>query len=327
MPKSRAKKPLRIVVLCGGWSSEREISLRSGNMVADTLKASGHRVTVLDPDKDIKKLVNDAKKFDVAFLALHGAGGEDGTIQGLLECIGLPYTGSGVLASALAMDKVRAKAVYMTYDIPTPSYFEISQAKWDGNMKNMLAIAAKRLKKGKDLFVKPVSAGSSVATSLVTKAKDLPRAIEAALKADPESRCLVEPRIYGRELTVAVMGNAAKDLKALPVIEIVPKTAFFDLKAKYDPKACDEICPAPIPARIAKKAQDLGIAAHLALHCWGYSRTDIMWDDKKDALYVLETNTLPGMTRESLLPKAAKAAGMDFTALLERMLALARERP
>jgi D-alanine-D-alanine ligase len=174
-----------------------------------------------------------------------------------------------------------------------------------------------------DLIVKPVSAGSSVATALVSKSKDLHKAIETALAADPEGRCLVEPRIVGRELTVAVLGNRV--LEALPVIEIRPKAAFFDIESKYDSKMCDELCPAPIPKNVAKAAQDLAKRAHVVLGCRGYSRSDIIWDVRKDKLYVLETNTLPGMTATSLMPKASQAAGLAFIGLLERMIELAQE--
>ena len=316
--KARSTQRLRIVVLCGGSSSEREISLRSGAMVAKTLLDAGHRVTKLDPAKHIKKLVDQAKKFDVAFLALHGAGGEDGTIQGLLESIGLPYTGSGVLASALAMDKTRAKQIFSANRLTTPAGIEVDRLLWKEQKFDTLK-RAKRL--GHQLVVKPVSAGSSVATRLISKGRGLSDAISNALKADPEGRCLVEHRIRGRELTIGVIGNT--HLEVLPVIEIRPKRAFFDLKAKYDATLCDELCPAPIPAAVARRAQAMAERAHRALGCRGYSRSDIMWDDKQDELYLLETNTLPGMTKTSLLPKAAAAAGLDFAALLERMLRLA----
>lgn len=314
----RIRRPIHVLLLSGGRSSERDVSLRSGDLVESELKRSGYKVTRLDPAKDIQSIARRAKSFDIAFLALHGAQGEDGTIQGFLESIGLSYTGSGVLASALAMDKTRAKAVYVSRDIPCPQGIEISADQW----KKETRIAIERIVKalGKNLVVKPVSAGSSIGVALVDQIEKLQKAISKAIQADPAKRCIIEQYIKGRELTVGVIGNNL--VHALPVVEICPKTDFFDLKAKYNAQFCDEICPAQIPTNIALQAQDLGIRAHQALGCRGYSRTDMIWDDVRKKIYVLETNTLPGMTQQSLLPKAAAAAGYTFASLLDEMIRL-----
>lgn len=319
---TRVHRSMHVLLLSGGISAERKVSLRSGDLVEATLKTSGYKVTRLDPAQDIQKIVRKVGTFDIAFLALHGAQGEDGTMQGLLESIGLPYTGSGVLASALAMDKTRAKVLYAHDGILCPKGMELDLEHWEKNTKKYSTQITQQL--GKHIVVKPVSAGSSIGVALISRATELQKAIEAALRADPAHKCLVEQYISGRELTVGVLGN--DQVQALPVVEICPKTTFFDLKAKYNAKFCDEICPAQIPKEIMLQAQDLGIRAHKTLGCRGYSRTDMIWDDSNNNVYVLETNTLPGMTQQSLLPKAAAAAGYTFAALLDEMIRLGLSR-
>lgn len=318
----RVHRPVHVLLLSGGKSSEREVSLRSGDLVESELKRSGYRLTRLDPAKDIQLIARRAKNFDIAFLALHGAQGEDGTIQGFLESIGLPYTGSGVLASALAMDKTRAKAVYTSCNILTPKGIELQANVWKKEKEACLKRVMKIL--GKKIVVKPVSAGSSIGVAIVIQAEKMLHAITKALHADPAHRCLVEEYIKGRELTVGVLGNAL--VKALPVVEICPKTDFFDFKAKYNAKFCEEICPAQIPTDIAHEAKELGKRAHYALGCSGYSRTDMIWDSARKSIYVLETNTLPGMTEQSLLPRAAAKQGYSFAALLDEMIRLGLSR-
>jgi len=258
------------------------------------------------------RVMANAEPIDVVLIALHGTWGEDGRIQGLLDTIGVPYTGSGVLASALAMDKEVAKQILAAAGLDVPRGVVVT-----GTTESDLELASSV---GLPAFVKPVASGSSVGASIVAQAADLPPAISLALHYD--SRALVEEQIKGgRELTVAVIGN--DDLTALPVIEILTKRAFFDYSAKYDAGESEEVCPADIPPDVAKRAQDLALRAHRALHCRGMSRLDLMWS--KDRMVSLEVNTIPGMTANSLLPKAARAAGIEFGDLLERFIDWALE--
>jgi D-alanine-D-alanine ligase len=257
------------------------------------------------------RVMANADPIDVVLIALHGTWGEDGRIQGLLDTIGVPYTGSGVLASALAMDKEVAKQVLAASSLDVPRGVVVrGTAKADLDSARSVGLPA---------FVKPVGSGSSVGASIVKTDGELASAIEAALQFD--ERVLVEEQIRGRELTVPVIGN--DDLTALPVIEILTKRAFFDYSAKYDAGESEEVCPAEIPPDVAKRAQDLALRAHRALHCRGMSRTDFIWS--KDRMVALEVNTIPGMTANSLLPKAARAAGIEFGDLLARFVDWALE--
>jgi len=242
-------------------------------------------------------------------IALHGPWGEDGKIQGMLDILGVPYTGSGVLASALAMDKVMAKMFLASHGLEVPRGVEVTSA--DAAAARTVPLPA---------FVKPVQQGSSVGSSIVDDPDGLEAAIAEALRYD--DRALVEERAIGRELTVAVIGN--DELQALPVIEIVTKHAFFDYRAKYDAGESEEIVPADIPPAVARRAQELGLRAHQALRCRGMSRTDLTWTED-DRMVVLEVNKIPGMTANSLVPKAARAAGISFEALLEKLVAWALE--
>lgn len=297
---------LRVAVLLGGISNEREISLKSGRQIVKNLDRKRYRVTIYDPKTQLMRLIKDAKakKIDLAFNALHGRGGEDGSIQGLLEWLQVPYTGSGVMASALAMDKDRSKMIYRENGIPTPPSLMVERAD--------ISLIQKKL--GARIVIKPNADGSSVGVSVNPAKSKWKKLIEARIRK--EGSCLIEAFREGRELTVGVLGD-----KTLPIIEIIPKKAFFDFEAKYTPGMSDEICPAPIPAAIAKKAQELALKAHHALGCRGYSRTDMIWG--KNGIEVLETNTLPGMTETSLLPLAAKTDGIPFPKLLDRMIGLA----
>jgi D-alanine-D-alanine ligase len=246
------------------------------------------------------------ERIDVAFIALHGPWGEDGKLQGLLELLGIPYTGSGVLASALAMDKVMAKTVLAANGLDVP----------EGEVVNS---PSDRPSIVPPSVVKPVENGSSFGLTMVDDAAAYPAAIAEALRYD--RRALVEERIAGRELTVAVIG--LDELQALPVIEIVPKRASFDYQAKYDSTASDELCPAPIPEEVARRAQDFSVRAHRALGCRGISRTDLMWDGER--MVILEVNTMPGMTPNSLVPKAAAVAGISYGELVDRLVGWALE--
>lgn len=307
-------KKLRIALLSGGISTEREVSLKSGDAVLAALDPDKYDVTRYDPKFDILRLVTDAEKIDAALIILHGPYGEDGRIQGLLDILGIPYQGSGVLGSSVAMDKEAAKLLYQAHGIPTPAFACLGPGDTD-----KLDEAGNRL--GFPLVVKPVAGGSSVGTALADNPDDLKKAAEAAFESD--TRILLEEYIKGVEITCPVVGN--QSLETLPLVEIVPAgdCRFFDYNAKYEDKRTREICPARLSDEIAQRARELGVLAHRALYCKGYSRTDMIIDGR--GIFVLETNTIPGMTPQSLLPKAAKAAGLSFSALLDRLIALSLE--
>jgi len=306
-------KKIRLAVLMGGTSSERDISLISGKEVVKALNKDKYDIKVYDPATDLIKLAQDKDQIDVAFPVLHGPGGEDGTIQGFLELLELPYVGSKVLASALAMDKEMTKKVYNQEGIPTPK--SITLYKFDKINLDKIKVPC---------VVKPVSQGSSVGTSIVKSKDGLKKAIDEAFKF--EDRIMVEDYIEGMEITVSILGN--KKPIALPVIEIIPPEGeFFNRQVKYN-GATQEIVPARLSKQLTKYAQDIGIKVHQVLGCRGFSRTDIIIQTSSSKLqtpnlYVLETNTIPGMTRESLFPKAAKAAGISFPKLLDRLIGLA----
>jgi D-alanine-D-alanine ligase len=363
---------IRVAVLVGGASAEREISLASGKMIADHLPRDRYQPILMDtlalmarnprlspelreraeallvktpqslrepepddgalpsafqeqvraaaaaaaPATEALALTGGARPVDVAFIALHGAYGEDGTLQGMLELLGLPYVGSGVLASALAMDKAMAKKMMAAEGIPTPRGIRLTRAFFNEDRPAAVRLAEAV---GVPAVVKPSRQGSSIGMSLVTSVQEMAGALAEAFRYDSE--LLVEERVLGTELTVGVIGN--RELTALPVVEIVSKRAFFDYRAKYDPELSEEICPARLPAEAAAQAQELGLRAHRALGCRGLSRTDMILAERGPV--VLEVNTLPGMTMSSLLPKAAAAAGIPFGELLHRLVSLALE--
>jgi len=354
----------------GGGSAEREISLASGQMIAEHLPRERYDVVLLDPlalmarnreltpelRQKAERLLSGAaereefaerdlvlpsglreqiqtaavsvaaattalgpgasRHVDVAFLALHGRYGEDGTIQGTLDLLGVPYVGSGTLASALAMDKVMAKKVLAADGVPVPRGLVVERAAFRAAPEAEAARAAAAFLPA---VTKPARQGSSIGMSLVEHSGEMRAALEKGFAHD--ARVLVEERLLGTELTVGVLGNA--ELVALPVVEIVPRKKFFDYEAKYDPELTDEICPARIPRDATERAQDLALRSHRALGCRGLSRVDMMLTATGPV--VLEVNTMPGMTVNSLLPKAAKAAGISFPELLDRLVRLALE--
>jgi D-alanine-D-alanine ligase len=305
---------INLALLCGGDTPEREVSLSGGRQVFDALKKDRYRVTQYDPKTDLGRLVADAPQIDAALLILHGLNGEDGTIQGLLDLLQIPYQGSGVLGSAVAMDKVMSKRQYEHAGIPVPSYLTIHR-KDDVDAGDCL----QRI--GLPLVVKPATCGSSVGLTIVRDEDQFQTAVEKGFEYD--HTLLIEEFIDGLELTVAILGN--DDLEALPVIEIIPGAGydFFDYGAKYTPGATEEICPARIDDGLAATAQSHAKLAHQALGCRGYSRTDLILSDGD--LYVLETNTIPGMTATSLFPLAAKTAGISYSDLLDRLIELGIE--
>lgn len=304
----------RVALLAGGKSGEREISLASGDGASKALEEAGFSVTRLDPSLkvDLAQLVEG--DFDVAFLCTHGRYGEDGVLQGFLELIGLPYTGSGVLASALAMNKAKTKLIYEQAGVPTPQAVYL----FKGQEVDTNALVAAV---GEHCVVKAASEGSTIGIYIVESAGDLASAIEQAFQHDDE--VVVERFVKGREFTVAVLGN--EQPHALPVIEIVPDGGFYDFEAKYTPGRSQHLCPAPLADDVADQMKQYAQAAHKALGCAGVSRTDFLLDEE-GGFWALETNTLPGMTATSLLPDAAKAEGVSFPELCIKLVQYALEK-
>jgi D-alanine-D-alanine ligase len=298
----------RIAVLAGGSSSERDISIKSGRAVYEALKEEGKDViwlelTELDAEITIRKV-----SFNVAFLALHGRFGEDGTIQKILKRMSIPYTGSGVIASRLALDKIASRRIFKKHNIPVPEYTFIDKT----SKKPVLPLA---YNKKFPLVVKPQSEGSSIGLSIVRNKKGFRSACETAFKYS--DKIIVEKFIKGREITVGIL-----DKKALPVVEVVPKRVFYDFFAKYKDSNTKYVVPARIPRRSYTEAQALGLAAHNALGCKDFSRVDMrLGEDGR--VYILEVNTIPGLTARSLFPKAAGAIGITFNKLCLRLLKLA----
>lgn len=298
----------RVGVLAGGPSSEREISLRSGRAVHNALIQEGIDAFFLDVRDNIYDIIR-SERMDVAFIALHGAFGEDGTVQRILGEAGIPYTGSGEDASRRALDKIASKEVFVKCGIPTPRY---AVAEKDGFS------AGDILKLGLPIVVKPQFEGSSIGLTVVKEERGLESALSKAFEYGP--KILIEEYIAGRELTVSVLGE-----EALPVIEIVPKERVYDYKAKYTDPDTQYLVPAPIAEAQAAQAKELAKRAHDALGCLTLSRTDMMMDGR-GRIFVLEVNTIPGMTERSLLPKAAKAVGLDFNKLCLRLVKEAYEK-
>jgi D-alanine-D-alanine ligase len=307
-------KKLRIALLSGGISSEREVSLHSGEQVYEALDKDKYHIERYDPKFDLPRLIKDAAQIDIAFIILHGPYGEDGTVQGLLDLLHIPYQGSGVLGSSLAMNKAATKQIYEKAGIPTPPYVIYHR-------NDTIDADACAQQLGLPLVVKPVVGGSSVGMSIVRSASDLQDAVDEAFEFD--STVMVEGYIDGVELTGGVIGN--RELEAFPIIEIIPDKThdFFDYEAKYTAGVSQEICPARIDEELTLQTQTYAKNAHQALFCRGYSRTDMILKDRE--IYVLETNTIPGMTATSLLPQAAQVAGLNFTRLLDKLIQLGLE--
>jgi D-alanine-D-alanine ligase len=337
---------LKVLVLMGGISAERDVSLASGEAIVKALKSAGHKVIALDtakgqnllPDSgkyipegvktkppDVAELEKKGKELalkaidsfdfsevDVIFLALHGGQGEDGTIQALLDLTGKPYTGSGVLASALAMNKAMSKKIFEREGILTPEWFLVE----DSDLSDLSKIEDRIEKSlGFPCVVKPNDQGSTVGLTIVNEKSELKKAFDFAKKYS--TQFLVEKYIPGRELTVGILGD-----QALPVVEIVPEHGIYDYECKYTTGKSKYIAPAEIPEEKSKEIQSIGLKAFRALGCEGYARVDFRFGED-DRFYCLEVNTLPGMTAHSLVPKAAKALGIDFPVLVDRIARLA----
>jgi D-alanine-D-alanine ligase len=299
----------KVAVLMGGNSGEREVSLKSGSAVLTALLAQGVDAHAFDPQS---QPLHDLEKFDRAFINLHGRFGEDGCIQGALEMLQIPYTGSGVMASAIGMDKWRTKLLWRASNVVTPD-FELVTAD-----SNFAAIEAKL---GLPLFVKPANEGSSIGISKVKTAGGLKAAYELAAKADP--LVIAEQFVGGGEYTVGIISDGAYGYKALPIIRIVPKNEFYDYEAKYLRDDTEYRCPCGLSAEKEAQIQREALQAFRAVGCEGWGRVDFLMDEAGKH-YFLEVNTSPGMTDHSLVPMAAKAAGISFEELVIRILASAQ---
>ena len=307
-------KKLKIALLSGGISSERDVSLKSGQQVFDALDKTRYDIVRYDPKTDLPDLVANAAHIDAALVILHGPYGEDGTIQGLLDLLGIPYQGAGVLGSAVAMNKLVAKRLYTQAGLKIPPYCIVRRGpipELGGCVQHL----------GLPIVVKPVAGGSRIGMAIAATEKELHDAVAEAFAYD--AQVLLEQYLEGTEVTGAVLGN--DDPQALPLIEIVPGEGhtFFNYTAKYTAGQTQEICPARISEGLTEAAQQCAVRAHEALFCRGYSRTDMII--QQDEIYVLETNTIPGMTATSLFPQAAAEAGLNFTRLLDRLIALSLE--
>ncbi len=303
---------LHIALIAGGTSGEREVSLSGAAGVEKAMDPGKFFVDRYDPATDLARLAADAPGLDFAFILLHGLHGEDGTMQGFLDLLGVPYQGSGVLGSAIAMDKHLAKELYKLNSLPVADWQIIGS----GDEVNIDGLISRF---DLPVVIKPVREGSSLGLTLAQNKEQLMDGIKKAQSHG--SRIMIEKYIHGRELTVAVLGN--REPRALPVIEIVPGAgfSFFDYDAKYKEGASEEICPAEISDELTVLVQKYGVAAHKALRLRGYSRTDIMFSED-GTLYLLETNTIPGMTATSLLPQAAAEYGLTFPEFLEKLIEL-----
>lgn len=293
----------KVAVLFGGKSGEREVSIKSGSAVLAALQRQGVNAHAFDP---AERPLHDLESFDVAMINLHGRFGEDGAMQGALELLGIPYTGSGVMASAIGMDKWRTKMVWSAAGVSTPA-FELVKADSD--------FAAIEKKLGLPLFVKPANEGSSIGISKVKQAGGLKAAYELAAKSDP--LVIAEQYVGGGEYTVGILGN-----QALPIVRIVPKNEFYDFEAKYLRDDTEYLCPCGLSAEKEAQIQQEALQAFNAIGCSGWGRVDFLMDEAGKH-YFLEVNTSPGMTDHSLVPMAAKAAGISFDELVIRILELA----
>ena len=304
---TKATTPLHIAVLMGGWSAERPVSLMSGAGVAEALESLGHRVTRIDMDRDVAARLAEARP-DLVFNALHGSPGEDGTVQGLMELMGMRYTHSGLATSVIASDKVLTKQALVPHGVPMPGGRIVRSA--DIHQADPLA---------RPYVLKPVNEGSSVGVAIVTEDGNYGNPIAPDAKGPWQefAELLAEPYIRGRELTTAVLGD-----RALSVTELIPKNGWYDFDAKYTDGLTEHVCPARIPDEIADACKALALEAHRLLGCQGTSRSDFRWDDERgvDGLFLLEVNTQPGMTPLSLVPEQGRHVGMDYDRLVQAIV-------
>ncbi len=299
---------MRVLLIAGGWSNERQVSLNGAAEIEKALYSLGHEVTLFDLQPDLGLLIKATEDCDAAFINLHGNPGEDGLVQALLEDIKFPYQGSGPVGSFLALDKNLSKQIFRNHGLPTPDWYMLSPEKRDIPEKLSFPCIAK-----------PNSGGSSLGLEILNNKHELEYLLNNT--KIPRNEILLEDFIEGTELTCAVLED-----KALPPILIKPKkSTYFDYASKYDIDGAQEICPAPVPQELSKELGRLALEAHKVLKLNHYSRTDFILS-KDNTLYILETNTLPGMTRTSLVPKAALTAGLEFNKLIQILLDLAESR-
>jgi D-alanine-D-alanine ligase len=308
----------KILVLMGGTSAEREVSLRSGKAVFSAIEKLGYAVEALDLQTDNLNRIFEINP-DMVFLALHGRNGEDGTIQGMLELMGIPYTGSGVASSAICIDKVLTKKMLMYEGIATAE-FVVLRKEDISELDKACADLENRL--GLPMVVKAATQGSSIGTIIVRERNALPGAIKEVFSYDDE--LLAEKYITGVELTVPVMGNE-EAVDVLPIIEITSENEFYDYESKYTPGKCSHIIPARISDDLRIKVEDIGVHTYKTMGCRGVARIDFMVD-KCNKPFVLEVNTIPGMTQQSLVPDSARTAGFTFEVLVEKIIKLALEK-
>lgn len=310
-----------VAVLQGGRSLERQVSLKSGARVEDALQRLGHTAVPIDVGADLVERL-DAARPDAAFVALHGRDGEDGTIQELLEVLGLPYTGSGVAACIRCWDKVLTKHLLRDAGVPTPDFHAFSETAFrELGAAQALPAIARQL--SFPLVVKPAAQGSALGIKFARTAADVPAAIVSAFSYD--RKVLLERYVPGRDLAVSIVEQDGAP-RALPVVEAVPEGRdFYDFEARYEIGRTRFVCPAELPDGVAERTQELAIEAYRALGCAGFARVDLMLREDGE-LFVLEANSVPGLTETSLLPQAADAAGVGFDALVERILAIALRR-
>ena len=305
-----------VAVLKGGRSLERQVSLQSGARVEDALERLGHDVVGVDVDHDLVRRLRELGP-DVAFVALHGRDGEDGTVQELLEVLGIAYTGSGVSGCVRASDKVLAKHVLRDAQLPTPDSLSFTETAFkELGAADALEAVEERL--GFPLVVKPADQGSALGIKFAASAADVPAALVAAFSYS--TKVLLERYVHGADLAVSILDGVA-----LPIVEAAPvdDADFYDFAARYTIGRTRFVCPAELPTEVTARAQELALATHDVLGCRGFSRVDLMRDDATGALWILEANVIPGLTETSLLPLAADAAGIGFDELVGRMLALA----
>jgi D-alanine-D-alanine ligase len=302
--KNQSNKKKKIGVMMGGLSREREVSLRTGKAILKALIGKGYNASAIDVGQDIAEALI-KEKIEIAFIALHGRFGEDGTIQGMLELMRIPYTGSGVLASALALHKIMAKKFFLCENIPTPTYEVFLREEIEKNSPRTISLPL-------PLVVKPAREGSTIGVSIVRSEEELVPALKEAGKYDEE--ILVEEFMKGKEITVGILEDIP-----LPIIEIAPKSRFYDYHSKYTKGEAEYIIPARIPREKYLYAQEMSLKAFQVLGCSGCARVDLMTNEDGNP-FVIDVNTMPGMTETSLLPKAAGYAGISFEELVERIL-------
>ena len=307
----------RVAVLKGGGSLERQVSLRSGAQVEDALERLGHDVVAIDVGHDLVKRLR-AEAPDVAFVAMHGRDGEDGTVQELLEILGIPYTASGVSACMRCADKVLSKHAMLDAGLPTPDFYSFTETAFkELGAADALGTIEERLEF--PIVVKPADQGSALGIRFARSPDDVPAALVAAFSYS--QKVVLERHVHGRELAVSVLGD-----DALPVVEAVPREEdFYDFAARYTIGRTEFVCPAELGEGLTERAQELALEVFRLLGCRGFARVDLMLEEATGELYVLEVNAVPGLTETSLLPQAADAAGIDFDRLIERIVELALE--